>query len=107
MNKIFSIINFAHYADGFVQGDDDLLVMVDVLVGQHPARTGILPPNVPIPFLSYSVYPHPFPQTYSNSNILIENCRYLYGSESVRALKNFGYYSYRRIGCSCDLSQIL
>jgi len=29
-------VDFAHDADGFAQGNDDLLVMLDVLIGEDP-----------------------------------------------------------------------
>ena len=35
-------VNLGHDADGLAEGDDDLLLVVDVLVGQHAAWAGVL-----------------------------------------------------------------
>ena len=35
-------VDLGHDADGLAEGDDDRLVVVDVLVGQHAAEAGVL-----------------------------------------------------------------
>ena len=36
------LVDLFHNANSLVQGDDDLLVVIDVLVGQHAAGAGVL-----------------------------------------------------------------
>lgn len=36
------LVDFAHEADGFVEGDDDAVVVADVFVGEDAAGAGVL-----------------------------------------------------------------
>ncbi len=40
--SLYHGVDFGHQSNGLVQGDDDLLVVVDVFVGQHAAGAGVL-----------------------------------------------------------------
>ncbi len=39
---LYNLVDLGHDADGLAEGDDDLLVVLDVLVGQHAAGAGVL-----------------------------------------------------------------